>query len=104
METARLSTGMSLSGARRMLTGRLPMGTSFKILFSNFRLSFAISVSSSGRWDIGGQAHPPAHSREEPVGCVLKVHNHNGNVVLAAVFICQAHQPFRRALRVCLCQ
>src|SRR5260370_1017672 len=47
LDTARLSTGMSLSGERPMVTLRLPTRPSFTILLSNMRLSFGISISSS---------------------------------------------------------
>src|SRR5229473_4050533 len=98
LDTARLSTGMSLSGERPMVTGRVPTDTSFTILLSNMRLSFGISISSSGTIGIRIFSRSTAQPRKPPLGLFFESGNHDGNVVRAAAFI-RERDKFSRCLR-----
>src|SRR5229473_2858729 len=94
LDTARLSTGMSLSGERPMVTGRLPTGTSFTILLSNMRLSFGISISSRSTIRSYIFARIAAQPRKPSLGFLFKPHNHDGDVVRAAALIGERDKLF----------
>src|SRR6266852_2415221 len=97
LDTARLSTGKSLSGERPMVTGLLPTGTSFTILLSNMRLRFGISISSNATIRARIFARPAAQPRIPSLGILVEPRNHDGDVIRAAAFIGERDEFFRRA-------
>src|SRR5713101_4544610 len=83
-----------------MVTGRLPMGTSFTILLSNMRLSFGISMSSPVTIATWNLSRPAAQPREPPLGILVRPHNNNRDVVGATALVGQRDQFLRRPLGI----
>src|SRR5882672_10149967 len=100
LETARLSTGMSLSGERPIVMGRLPSGTSLTVLPSNMRLSLGISVSSRGAVRARVFAPTRAQPGKPTFGFVLQTNNNYGDVICAAIFIGDGNEALGSFLRI----
>src|SRR5208283_4608853 len=96
---ARLSMGMSLSGERPMLTGRLPMGTSFTNLFSNIRLSFAMQILLRRLVFFGRAA---THPGKPTLGLFLEARDDDSNVINAAAIVGQLDKLLGRGSGICL--
>src|SRR5205809_376110 len=79
-----------------MVTGRVPTETSFTILFSNMRLSFGISISSSTirSWISARRSTQP---RKPSLGILVEPYNHDRDVVRAAAFIRECNKLLRRS-------
>src|SRR5262249_23377002 len=93
---------ISLSGARPMLSGRLPTGTSFSGDSWNLSTSLAISVTSAQRLFLelpAEVARPAAQSVEPAIRPDPNAQDHHRGVVFAAVFIRQRDEAVGGCLR-----
>src|SRR5690242_4781348 len=92
----------SLSGARPMVTGRVPSETSFKTAFSNLRTSLDIFFFSSGQsrvQTLPGIPFPDFQPVQHALRLGLDAQDDHADVVDAAIFIGQIDQAVRRVLR-----
>src|SRR5215470_9781368 len=80
--------------------GRLPMGTSFTVLFSNMRLSLGISVSSRGAVLARVFASPGTQPGKPTFGLVLQTNHDYGDVVGAATLVGESNEALGSFLRV----
>src|SRR5437899_265120 len=99
LETARLSIGISLSGARPMVTARLPSETSLSTASSNLSSSLPMSLTSSRRRCVRWTSGPAAQPRQQTLGAKAQVKHYDGDVILPAVLIGQLDQPIGGGLR-----
>src|SRR6266436_9686645 len=93
--------GMSLSGARPMVTGRVPSGTSFKVARSYFRTSLDILVLSSGqsRTNLSGIPLPDFQSVKNAFRFRQDAQDDHADIVHAAIFVGQIDKAVRSVLR-----
>src|SRR5712692_4881000 len=93
---------MSLSGARPIVIGRLPMGISLSASPRNFKTSLAISATSCKRHCVrrpARAADPPPQPAQHATDAWLDAQHYNGDVVFAAVVAGQRDQAIRGGLR-----
>src|SRR5580693_2281571 len=94
--------GMSLSGERPIVTGRVPSGTSFNTAPSNFRSNLDISVYSppaAAGPTLPGIPLPNFQTIEHPFRVGKESQDDHTDVVDASVFIGQIDEPVRCILR-----
>src|ERR1700682_6368593 len=99
--------GMSLSGARPIVTGRVPSGTSFNTALSNCRTSldiFFCSPPAQAGQTLSGVPFPDLQAIEHVFRLGKASKNDHSHVVAATFFIGQIDEPVRRILGRSACQ
>src|ERR1700681_135708 len=99
--------GMSLSGARPIVTGRVPSGTSFNTAPSNCRTSldiFFCSPPAEAGQTLPGVPFPDLQATEHAFRLRKDPKDDDTHVVDTAVFIGQIDEPVRRVLGRSACQ
>src|SRR5713226_4681115 len=98
---------MSLSGARPMVIGWVPSGTSFNTAPSNFRTSldiFFYPPPTEAERTLPGVPLPDLQAIEHPFRFRKNAQNDHADVVDAAVFVGQIDEPVRCVLGRRACQ
>src|ERR1700726_689573 len=96
--------GMSLSGERPIVTGRVPSGTSFNTAPSNFRSNLDISIYSppaEAGPTLPGVPLPNFQTIEHAFRVRKKSQDDPPDVVDTTISVAQTDEPVRRILRGC---